>query len=340
MLTGIPHGSEAWWDARADRIGASEIGAVLGIDHYRSPLKLFMGKKLEKKQRPKEDHRDWGNDVEPAILHNFARRNGYRLVEKIGLLTDPKRPHLCATPDGVGIRDGRARDLQAKNVEEHHTREWGEPGTSDAPLLYVAQVTIELGVLRARQEEIGAPIDDDGDLVVSFGGRPPLGYPIPFNEELFGNLSEAAAKFVRDYLVPNKPPPIKGDPAALEYVKRRFAKSTGELLQPTDEAMALVNKLRLAKAEADADKTVIEQLQAQLCALIGNAYGFEGWCTWSVVKEQRSTITDWPMVVEKLANAGQFGREFVQKIVAEFTREEVTKESYRRLSLAKERKAK
>jgi len=332
-------------EQRKTRVGASEIGAVLGIDKYRSPLKLFMQKTSEYDRRGREDHREWGSDVEPAILHNYARRHGYKLLPppdskpRWPSLWHPTLPLIC-TPDGLGVRENRIRDLQAKNVEEHHTREWGEPGTTDAPLLYIAQVTVELGILRARQERFGFPIETAGDLAVSFGGRPPLGYPVPFNEELFGNLAEAAAKFVRDHLIPNKPPPIDGDPAALEYIKRTFAKSTGELLQPTQEAMELVNRLRLAKAEAEADETVIDQLQAQLCALIGEALGFEGWCTWSVVKEQRRTVTDWPLIVEQLVQRFGMHRDEVKALVVAHTREEVVKESYRRLSLAKERKGK
>jgi predicted phage-related endonuclease len=215
-------------EVRRTRIGASEIGAVLGIDTHCTPLQLVMRKKMPRVDHA-EDHRSWGNDVEPAILRNYTRRQGYALLPSPGTLVHPTLPYLCATPDGLGQPSGdrhvRCRDIQAKNVEEHHLRDWGEPGTADAPLLYVAQVTVEVGILLARAEMDLRPVQDLGDLAVSFGGRPPLGYPIPFNAELFGNLAEAAAKFVRDYLLTDKTPPLEGDRAALEYVKRRYRAS-------------------------------------------------------------------------------------------------------------------
>jgi predicted phage-related endonuclease len=336
LHNGIPHGTDAWYAARENTIGASEIGAVLGKDRYMSPVQLFMRKKMEKKRRQQKKeppHRDWGTDVEPAILTNFARRHGYELMPSPGWLPHPTLAIGC-TADGLGVKGGQIRVIQAKNIEEHHVREWGEPGTAEAPLSYVAQVTLEVGILRAHDDAI----EGAGDIAACFGGRPPLGYPIPFNAELFGNLAQAAERFVRNYLIPNKPPPLEGDRAALEYVKRRWGTSTGELLEPTDKARELVVKLRELKAAGASAETDAEQLQAQLCALIGEAYGFEGLCTWGVVKEQRRTVINWPMVCEYLAGKAGLSRDEVKGLVTSWTTEEVVKESYRRLTLAKERK--
>lgn len=323
-------------EMRRYRIGASEIGAVLGIDKRRTRLQLWMDKKGLSRQSNADDHRSWGIDVESAILRNYARRSGYQLLEAPGSLAHPTLP-LVATPDGLAVKHSRVRDIQAKNVQEYNVHEWGEPGTSQAPLFYVAQVIVELGVLYAQPD---MHLDDEGDIAASFGGRPPLGYPIPFNVELFGNLAEAAAKFVRDHLETDKPPQLEGDRAALEYVKRRFSTSTGELRQPTPEAVNLVARLRSLKADASTREETIEAVQAELCALIGDAQGIEGLCNWSVVKEQRKERTDWPMVIERLAADHHIPREAVNLAVGIHTREEVVKESYRRLTLAKERNGK
>lgn len=323
-------------ELRRYRIGASEIGAVLGIDKRRTRLQLWMDKKGLSRQSNADDHRSWGLDVESAILRNYARRNGYQLLDSPGSLAHPTLP-LVATPDGLAAKHGRVRDIQAKNVQEYNVHEWGEPGTTNAPLFYVAQVVIELGVLHAQSD---LSIEDEGDIAASFGGRPPLGYRVPFNAELFGNLAEAAAKFVRDHLETDKPPTLEGDRAALEYVKRRFATSTGELREPTPEAANLVARLRALKADASAREETIEAVQAELCALIGDAQGFDGLCTWSVVKEQRKTITNWPLVIEQLATDHRIPREAVKLAIGIHTREEVVKDSYRRLTLAKERNGK
>lgn len=330
-------GSPEWQAARATRIGASEIAAVLGLDKYRSPVQLFMDKRRRQPSRPDpEDHRNWGLDMEPAILRNFARCEGYQLMRPPGLVTPVKVPHLCATPDGLGVKRGRVRDLQAKNVGEHHTREWGDPGTSWVPLVYLAQVTIELGVLRAGWDA-EEQLEDEAELVVSFGGRAPVGYPVKFNPELFGNLSEAAERFVRDYLIPDKVPPLDGDRAALAFVRQEWRKSSGELLEPTAEATNLVGRLRVLKREIKKREWDHDDVQAKLCALIGSAYGFEGLCTWGVVPEQRQLVLDWRMVVENLIAMHQLDRQEIRALMEKWTHEEVTRESYRRLTLAKER---
>jgi hypothetical protein len=196
-------------ELRKNRIGASEIGAVLGIDPHRSPLQLWMDKKGMARQHDAA-HLGWGLDVEAAILRNFSRRQGYEVLPAPGSLAHPFLPLVC-TPDGLVLHKGRVRETSSARTSRSTTR---ASGASPAPRRRRSSTWRRSRSSSASCESAEMDLragDDEGDLAVSFGGRPPLGYPIPFNEELFGNLAEAAAKFVRDHLETDKPPPLEGD---------------------------------------------------------------------------------------------------------------------------------
>ena len=268
-------------ELRRTRIGSSEVGALLGIDPYKTALDVYADRVLER-EPDEDDHRSWGLDVEGAILANHARREGLTLIDPRGTLVHPMLP-VCCTPDGIGERaNGRLVDIQAKNVNRHNAHEWGEPGTDDAPLLYVAQVTIELGVLRAMDPYVLSPVEETAHLVAAIAGDPPACYPIVFDPDLFGTLADVAAKFACDCLIPQHPPRgWEQDRSALEYVKRRFRKSDGRLLPPTDEARALTLLVAELRAAGKVAKERLERAEAQLYALIGDAEGFDGLCRWS-----------------------------------------------------------
>lgn len=344
---------------RKGLIGSSEIGAILDFyaepgsprcDPYKTAQKVFNDKDLPAEPNEKEkDHQMWGLDQEPGILRFHARKHGLRLLDpaevkleaepgsgKWKTLVHPSHP-LCATPDGIGAGTGFYRDIQAKNAQRFQTHRWGEPGTDDAPLVYVAQLQIELGVMLATPELQGA-VATTGDLAVCLEGAPPLAYHVAFDVEMFEGLTHLAAKFKRDHLDTRKPPRIDGSDEAADYVKRRWQKHCG-LMQPwTPDAQALVD---IARHHAETEKvaeTLKEGARNQLKNLIGEAAGIEGLCTWKRCKDTVKTITDWEAVAKELAELAAKGAPaggLLAEIAAKHTGSRVTKQGHRTLRLMK-----
>lgn len=283
--------SLAQLELRRTRIGSSEVAALLGIDPYKSAFDVWMEKNLPPKPND-EDHRSWGLDMEPAILAHHVRKSGYALMDAPGSKIHPTLPLVC-TPDAIAspLDKPGLIDLQAKNDQGHGQIEWGEPGTDDAPLLYVAQVTIEVGVLRAVGIEV-----THGELVVSLRGAPPVAYHIGFNAELFGDLAEICSKWKRDHLDTGKPP--EGSPMEVaEYIKRKYVKHTGDLLEPTAELATMVQAVATMRATRKAAEEECIASENHLKEAIGEAAGIAGLCTWEsqtrkahVVKESTSRV--------------------------------------------------
>jgi predicted phage-related endonuclease len=267
-------------EIRRTRIGSSEVGAILALDPYKSAYDVWTEKMLP----PDGDgakHQTWGLDLEPAILAHHARKAKYDLIGSPGTLIHPKAP-LCATPDALAVPEGApirpVIDLQAKNDQGHGQIEWGEAGTDDAPLLYVAQVVVEMGVLRSAGYEVM-----HGELAVSIRGAPPVAYRIEFNEQLFGDVADLCARWVHDHLDTGKPP--DGAPAEVaEYIRRRYARNDDNLLEATPERAAMVETVRLLRANRKALDDEVLAAENALKAAIGEASGIAGLCTWKAQK--------------------------------------------------------
>jgi predicted phage-related endonuclease len=278
---------------RRDRIGASEIGALLGIDPFKNAFDVFAEKTLPPSDAKQAPHQQWGLDIESSILAFHARQRGYRLLPAPGSILHPKAP-LVATPDGLAAAAVGTIDLQAKNDQGWSAHAWGEPGTDDAPLLFVAQVMIEMGVLRAAGHDVAR-----GEIAVSLRGAPPVAYDVPFDEELFVGLTDVAAKFIRDHIVTGRAPDITASTvdSAAEWIKRKYPAQRLKLLTPTDEDRALVQLVATMRATGKAAEEEKKVAEVQLKARLGDAEGFEGLCTFK--KNKDSIGPNW----EKIALA-------------------------------------
>ena len=312
-------------EIRRTRIGGSDIGALLGINPYKTSLGVFASKVLPPSPEKPAIHLEWGHDVERAILASHARNSDLK-IEEPGTLIHPKHPAICATPDGIGVRKSGTRVvIEAKNSQWHQAHRWGEAGTDDAPLLYLAQVQMELGIALALGE-----VEDVGELVASIAGAPPVIYRIRFDPELFGQLVDVAEKFLRDHVVTGIPPNNWAlDRGAGEYLARKFERNDGTVLAATDDLRSLAQSVATMRATEKAAKAEKEVAENALKAALGTADGVAGVCTWKRCKDSTELVTDWRAIAEVAR--------IPPELIAAHTKKIVTKEGSRRLLLAKEK---
>lgn len=333
-------------EIRKFRLGASEVGALLGIDPYKTALDLFTGRLYPEKQEG-PPHARWGLDVERPILTFCSRARRWHLLGTPKTMVDDRFPALCSSPDDLTEESKRTVTLDAKNVFWMNADEWGEPGTADVPLLYGAQKHVQI----ALASSIGGA--DYGYLCASIGGSPPDVWRVQFDPEVFGVINQQAEKFVRDHLRTGKPPTgWERDRSALEYVQRRYKVTDEALAKPTLESLELLGAIRAAElllAEAEADKAAA---LAQLSELVGHQRGIEGIAKWVDVAARVENVTNWQLVAQKLALdlCEAYGKtslddpkfkEWLREVVDSFTEKgKVVAKGYRYLYLARPPKAK
>jgi predicted phage-related endonuclease len=285
---------------------------------------------------------DWGLDVEPSILRNFCRRAA---MEQMPAPEDglqlAEYPALIANPDALGVKEGRKHVLDAKNVAEFNPHAWGEPGSDDAPLLYVAQLQIQIALGRCVEAE------RVGILVPSIKGKPPPvpAYPITFDPETFAALNLLAEKFIRDHIKTGKPPALDASDSAAEYLRRRYPSHDAELIEATDEMRLVDAELRFwRKNRKMAEKEEIQR-KHRLCELIGDGAGIKDIATWKKCKDSTAELTDWRLVaqllgtiigerrIETFAGPIDAGASFFEALTRWNTRVAVTRKGSRKFHL-------
>jgi len=143
-----------WHSVRQTGIGASEIGAVLGLGGHRSsPLKVYCEKtgQLEPEDLSDVEAVDWGHTMEPVIASVYARRTGRVVVpgrkRRFQVLRSVQHPWaICSLDYWTADNDNSARrPLEIKNVSQFLAEDW----VDGPPDYYLAQLQAQLLITEA-----------------------------------------------------------------------------------------------------------------------------------------------------------------------------------------------
>ena len=107
---------EEWRAKRSYSIGASEAGAVLGLNPYRSPLDVYLQKIGE--QQPDEENLAMtiGTFMEPLARRLFEEETGFKCVKDNKIRIDPEYDFLTTNLDGMVI--GEKVPLEIKTATQ------------------------------------------------------------------------------------------------------------------------------------------------------------------------------------------------------------------------------
>ena len=92
---------DEWLKFRANGLGSSDAGAILGVNEYKTPLDVYLEKTGQSKQRESTLRMQFGLDVEPIIAGMFEQRTGLKTVNDFKVRTHPEYPFLIANLDRI-----------------------------------------------------------------------------------------------------------------------------------------------------------------------------------------------------------------------------------------------
>jgi putative phage-type endonuclease len=141
----FPPGSELWHSARASRLGASEIAAVLGLSPWESKFSLWHRKAGLVPPLEETDEMMWGRHLEAPIAARFAELHSDLKVRRTGTWVSTARPWQLANPDRLIFPGQVPLEIKWSPFGDG----WGEPGTDEIPVYYRCQVLQQLDVLDA-----------------------------------------------------------------------------------------------------------------------------------------------------------------------------------------------
>ena len=249
-------------------IGASEIAAICGLSPYESAWGVWLRKTGQAPDVDPTPQIEWGHRLEPAIRQKYADATGATMYVPPESMFHPETKWARATPDAIVVTEsfhGSTRPwprefwshlVQVKNVGYWPGKDW-----LNGPPVYVQlQEAWEMYVTGLDRADVAALI----------GGGDYRTYTVHRDDRMITDLVDIAAAFWRR-VESRTPPPVDESEACRDHFSRCLAKVPHVELVADEEAEALVEQWRRARAEQKAVEKRVETLRNKVRALMDEA---------------------------------------------------------------------
>lgn len=249
---------------RREFIGGSDISAIIGVSPWKSAVDLWIDKtspdaddseNLQAKNR--------GKRLEPYIIDMVVEEFGLQIYGTNNRYEDTEHGFFSCEIDAENCDDtGIPENIEIKTVHPFKIKEWGEHGTDELPIHYVAQAQWGLGITGRNVCRVFALIGDDL--------KP---YIVERDNELIAAMREKAYEFWTQYVVPKIQPPMSFDEPtdAIETLKRLYPGTNGVVLDATPMQAHWRSVYEHAKGLRDKYQSVVDGAKAHLLAEMGES---------------------------------------------------------------------
>jgi putative phage-type endonuclease len=294
---------------RRKGIGASDIGAILGVSRYRTGLDVWLDKTGRAPDLPDSEAALMGHLLEPVVAQRYQMLFPERQLTQGGTVwagaTDA--PFFC-TPDYYVNDRGNISLLEIKTRGYHTLRDWGTAGTDQVPPDVLAQVLWQQFITGYHA---------DAEVALLVAGREFSLYRIGYEQDVVNKMIDFALKWWDRHIVKGEEPTVAG-PNAVDYLRGKWTESNSEMLDATPVDEQWVEQLARAKQMAtDADQLKAEA-SVRLMERIADNDGLlspYGKVTWKFQKSR--TIIDWETIAKKLGADLPANAELVQQHTVE-----------------------
>jgi putative phage-type endonuclease len=133
----------AWHEARAGRIGGSEVGAIVGASRYESAYSLWAKKLgLIESEKTENEFMYWGKALEPVVIDRFAKEHPeLEVLRDVGTWVSLTNDKYLANPDAI-LKNANGD----YGVLEIKTARYSDDWANGVPQYYVTQVQWYLAV--------------------------------------------------------------------------------------------------------------------------------------------------------------------------------------------------
>lgn len=278
---------------RSQGIGASEIGAIAGVNPWQSPFDVYVDK-LGLREKPVGQPARWGKRLERVIAEAYEEEKSCCVEWCDRTIQGPSSIQI-ATPDGFVVANGqRAEGLECKNVGLRQAHRWGESGTDDIPLEYVAQCLWLCAVTGL----------DSWNIAALFGGNDLRCFHVQRDREAETALLGIAQKFWHDHIERREPPAIDTSETARGYLKQRFPKATLELRPATEQERdwmrEYVGHRAVEKFAKNKKEAVGMGLKESIADAAGVLWDTDTYATYKNNKDK--PVTSWQLIALGLMN--------------------------------------
>lgn len=240
-------------------IGASDVGAILGISPYSTPYEAYLaytGQEIEHSPETIEIMR-MGTELEEFISQQVMRIYDCKLRRCNSAFFNPETPYIICHPDRieVGLDDNGQRvgvEIKSSSV---YDKSWGEEDTDQVPYSYLCQCLMYMycGVC-------------DVVKLYRFSNNKITRYIIQRNVQLINKIVEKLKKFKAD-----ADGGIAPSAVSISDIKTRWAIADKDKALANEDIKQKLVAFKAIKAEQDISKKNLEKLQVDICNYIADA---------------------------------------------------------------------
>ncbi|GLY10362.1 YqaJ viral recombinase family protein [Pseudobacillus badius] len=237
---------EEWLEARKAGLGGSDIGAIAGLNQWRSPMTVYLEKTSSIENNVDNEFIYWGNVLEDVVAQEFSKRSGMKVRRRNAMLYHPEKHWALANVDRLIVTqdDKGPGILECKTAGFFKKEEWnGE----EVPASYLTQLQWYFYVTGYQW----------GYFAVLIGGNQFVMKRVDRDEELIEQLVELGEDFWMNNVQKKVPPPLDGSAASSDILSYLYPSSNGQemTLEPSAETL-IENLIEAKQAEKEAKETV------------------------------------------------------------------------------------
>jgi len=246
---------------RSKYIGGSDIGAILGLSRFRSPLEVWMEKTGKQTKKLDSLPLRFGSFAEEFVASEYSRATGFELIHDESIYLHPEHSFMSAHMDRFVLEGGSSsptRILECKTASPFTSSEWGEVGSDEVPMSYLCQCIWYMAITNISQV----------DLAVLFGNSNFRIYEIARDMDLENTILQKASVFWNNYVLKDIPPPAQSEADCQTlFSKGDPAKS----VEAKAQTLELTQRLQLLNSEIDVREEEISSIKQNIMNQMGAA---------------------------------------------------------------------
>ena len=255
---------------RPHGIGGTDIGAILGLSPYKTPLELWS--ELVSGEQPADRdliHLRFGQHAESFIASEYERATDLFTAIHSPTLFHKKHEFMFGhvdrfvleTPDTPAVVDGTItanKLLECKTSSAFSKNDWGEPGTDQVPPLYLVQCAWYMAITECQS----------ADLAVLIGNSDFRVYTIDRDLELEELILSHAQHFWHEHVIgQTTPEPINVQDANLLFPKE----SSGQSIEANEALLESIRAYQDNCAKSQVLSTECDRLKLEILNYMGHA---------------------------------------------------------------------
>ena len=310
-----PDKMAAFHAERMEGLGGSDIGAILGLSKYRTPVDVWAEKTGRVPPQESNLQMRFGTFAEEFVAQEYSAATGLKVQRFNPMLRHPTAPLIghvdrLVVPEGQKVASHKSeirtdRLLECKTANAFaafNAEEWGEAGTDNVPTAYLVQVAT-YRILTGCQY---------ADLAVLFGNHDLRIYHLLRDVELEQMIIAKASEWWQRHIVADvAPEPVCDADVKLLYPKSVAAKT----IEANEELLHKLAVMREARAQMANYEAIADAAALSIKTSLGDADALvwqgETLATWKSAKP--GSKTDWKAV----ANALDAPKEVIDQFTTE-----------------------